>query len=285
MVAIHRWHLLLVAIAFSSLGTVGCQNFYPLPNDPVPCTSRIWVNPSEEPTPEWAMLPQQSKNKVYVYLLNGNDPLNTGNLLGVRDYLQARGFIKTTYGQQFHGPWFVDDIASIHEADPTAHFILVGFSAAAGPVNQMARRLGEKGISIDCLIYLDGVFLLRPEEYYKPDNVKRFVSVHSQGWLVHGSDHEGAQNFEIENTGHFDIPSHPRTLQVVMEEVTKVACQVPVLVDLPPPLREGRRPTPLMPTQHHLPPDWEFLQPDLMGSRALPSSVISYKPVSKSSSR
>lgn len=266
-------------LALLPVALAGCQALlYPLPNDPVYNTCKIWTDPADGPTPEWALVPQQAKNHVYVYLLNGNDPLNTGNLLGVRDYLHQRGFVKTSYGQQFHGPWFEAEILAIHQADPLARFVLVGFSAAAGPTNQLARRLGEQGITVDRLVYLDGVFLFRFEEWVKPECVEKFVNVQSQGLLVHGSPREGADNVEIDGTGHFDVPSHPLTLQVLMREVTDVAKQLPIAVEMPPPLREGPRPTPLVAgTVHHVPPEWGFLQPDLGGGTAV---SISYKPAS-----
>ncbi len=279
-------HVLGLGLALLPVFLSGCQSFYPLPNDPVPSTSRIWVAPATEPTPDWALLPQQAKNHVYIYLLNGNDPLNTGNLLGVRDYLHQRGFVKTSYGQQFHGPWFESEIEEIHAADPLARFVLVGFSAAAGPVNQLARRLGEEGIGVDRLIYLDGVFLFRSEELVKPDNVEKFVNLQSEGWIVHGSPREGAENFTLKGAGHFDVPSHPRTLEILMREATTVAQKMPVVVTLPDPLRDNRRQTvPVTATAYRLPSEWQFLQPNFTGGVPVISHAEVYKPASTSPRR
>jgi hypothetical protein len=274
----------LAALALLLLALSGCRAYYPLPNDPIPCTCKPCALKENEPTPTWAMLPQQSKNHVYVYLLNGNDPFNTGNLLGVRDYLHARGFIKTSYGQQFHGPWFESEILDIAARDPNARFVLAGFSAAAGPCNQLARRLAEDGIHVDRLVYIDGVFLFKSEELERPANVEKFVSIHGQGWLVHGQSHEDADNVFIEGAGHFDMPTHAKTLQKMMDELVEVASKVPILVDGPTPPREGPKPTPVVPGHpQKIPPQWDFLHADMTGSGAV--STSSFKPVTPTPNR
>jgi hypothetical protein len=272
-----RWQPTLVGLALLLLGLSGCRCYYPIPNDPSTSTCKLCALKEAEATPEWALLPQQSKNHIYIYLLNGNDPLNNGNLLGVRDYLQARGFIKTTYGQQFHGLWFEGEIRDIAQGDPHAHFILVGFSAAAGPCNQLARRLGEDGIRVDRLIYVDGVFLFRSEELERPEKVDKFVSIYGEGPVVHGMAHEGADNVFVEGAWHFEMPTAAKTLRKLLAEATEVAGQVPSLVDVPAPLCDGPRPTPhVAVTVHELPPEWTFLKFDANGGG--PTSTTSFKP-------
>jgi len=255
--------------AILALMPAGCMAIYPLPNDPIPNTNKASFLGSAETTPDWAVLPQQSKNHVYVYLLNGNDPFNSDNLCGVRDYLHARGFIKTSYGQQYHGPWIEAEIRDLAQTDPHARFVLVGFSAAAGFTHGVARRLGEDGITVDRLIYLDGVFLIRNSEGERPEKVHKFVNVRSQSWIVHAEERESADNILVEGAGHFDIPTHPKTLKTLMRELTEVASKVPTLVELPPPLPEDRKPTPTVDaTISIVPPEWDFLRQDVIGVNA-----------------
>ena len=44
-------------------------------------------------------LPKCLRDHVYVFLVNGLDPVNYGNLTGLRDYLQSMGLNKIYYGQ------------------------------------------------------------------------------------------------------------------------------------------------------------------------------------------
>src|SRR4051794_40666540 len=71
-------------------------------------------NPVAPPQADWLStchaLPHLERNRVYVFLMNGLDPVNCCNLTGVRDCLQTLGFIKTYYGQPFHYWWFASEI-------------------------------------------------------------------------------------------------------------------------------------------------------------------------------
>lgn len=265
------------ALALVLLTLTGCRCCYPVPWEPIPSTCKACAPQVGELTPEWAIVPQCSKNHVHIYLLNGNDPLNNGNLLGARDYLHARGFIKTSYGQQFHGPWFESEIRDIAAADPTARFVLVGFSAAAGPTNGLARRLTADGVHVDRLVYIDGALLFKDSDVVKPEKVTKWVNFHGDGHLVRPRPFDTAENVHVEGAWHFDMPTHPTVLKRILAEVTEVAAQVPYSIEVPELPCTGPKPTPCYQTKPPaVPPGWDFLRHDPEG---VPVTTSSFKPV------
>ena len=66
------------------------------------------------------VVPKCCRGHVFVFLLNGADPINKDNLSGVRDYLIGLGFEKVYYGQVYHACWFKKEIRRLHEEDPDA---------------------------------------------------------------------------------------------------------------------------------------------------------------------
>src|SRR5262249_20248294 len=76
-------------------------------------------------------IPHCCKDHVYVFLINGLDPFECGNLRGVQDYLHSLGFNRTYYAQLYHGLFIKSEVRRLHEEDPEAHFVIVGFSFGA----------------------------------------------------------------------------------------------------------------------------------------------------------
>src|SRR5438128_2674390 len=82
--------------------------------------------------------PACCRDHVYIFLVNGLDPINFGRLLGLRDYVRKLGFRQTYYGQMFHAAYFKKEIRRIHQEDPEAHFVFIGFSAGMNVAHFMA---------------------------------------------------------------------------------------------------------------------------------------------------
>jgi hypothetical protein len=205
-----------------------------------------YLHPVDPPPPELAGLcrsvPKCSRDHVYVFLVHGMDPLNFANLSGLRDYVQSLGFNKTYYGQLYHTIQFDKQIHQIHNQDPEAHFVLIGFSFGANMVRSLAQWAKDEGISIDLLVYLGGNTLENtPED--KPANVKQIVNILASGCIWNGAYMDGAINMHETNVWHFGSPTHKETLQVLSEQLARVAEAVPFKPD----------DAPLLPAPHEEP--------------------------------
>jgi hypothetical protein len=183
---------------------------------------------------------------VYVFLVHGLDPLDYANLTGVRDYIQSLGFHKTYYGQLYHGRKYSKEIRRIHEEDPEARFVLIGFSFGANVVRYLANSVREDGIPIDLLVYFGGN-TLKNEAYDQPDNVVRVINILASGAIWNGAWMDRAVNIHEVDVYHFGSPSHPYSVELLTRELADVALRVPAVEDGPaPPPATG---------------EWDFLKP------------------------
>src|SRR5262245_39238385 len=123
-----RWPRLLglVLLIVVSLGNGGCLGIHSIP----PLAPDVHVSCKAFPT--------CCRDHVHVFFIHGMDPFDWANLTGLRDHVQALGFHKTYYGQMYHTRKFEKEIRRIHEEDPNARFVLVGFSFGANMVRYLA---------------------------------------------------------------------------------------------------------------------------------------------------
>jgi len=243
--ALGRW-LLAAGLA----GQGGCMTF---------------LNPAAPPTQlaleQCHSLPKCCRNHVYMVLVNGLDPLHCGNLPGVRDYLQGLGF-RTYYGEVYHGDWLKRELRKVHQEDPQARFVLVGYSAGGNVVHGLAQDTQADGIFIDTVVYLDApwVYNSLPK---RPANVGRVVSIYTSSSLLGGHALEGADNYQLTNTKHLAAPTHELTLELLAGVLAEVAVTVPVVETAAPVLPGSEEPTPrprkVQPAEK--PDEWDFLKP------------------------
>jgi hypothetical protein len=197
------------------------------------------------------------KHKVHVFFVHGLDPFDLSNFQGLHDYIQSLGFIKTYYGWTYHGYFFDKQIRKLHEEEPDARLVLIGFSYGASMVRDLAHSLNAAGLAVDLVVYIDGVQSdKRPLR--RPANAQRMINILAGS----RSDRQmmtDAENHRHDNAGHFDTVAHPRTLQVLARALTDVARAVPIV------LRVGHEPPPQLPAPTEAKKDWSFLRPDEYG--------------------
>lgn len=239
--------LLAAALATST----GCMSF---------------VNPVPPAKPEvieqTRTLPQACRNHVYIFLINGMDPCFWANINGLRDHLNALGYTKTYYGQLYHYWYLKDEMCKVHQEDPDARFVLVGFSFGANEVCALANEAKERGISIDLLVYLGGN-TLKNTDYYRPENVRDVLNILATGCIWNGVEMDGATTIHLDDVWHFGSPTHKATVKRLVSALTEVAARVPVMVkpDEPPAPEQAPTPRPLPPESHVRKDVWDFLKP------------------------
>jgi hypothetical protein len=253
-----RW-LRILALALVTAGAGGCMPFLHHV-DP----------PSKEFLAQSACVPQEARNHVHIFFIHGMDPFDWANLSGVCEYVHSLGYIKTHYGQLYHVWQFKEDLRRVHHEDPDARFVLIGFSFGANMVRNVAHDANAEHIPIDLLIYLGGNTLKDcPED--KPDNALHIVNILATGCIWNGDHLEGADNLNYGDVWHFGSPSHPKTLEVLAEELVKVAARVSVVVQEAPPWYPGEQaptPRPVTPSRASPRDEWDFLLPRGPGEEA-----------------
>jgi len=222
-------------LAAACLGGTGCLSFLH-PVEPAP--------PDIHAT--CLAYPPCCRDHVYIFLVHGVDPFDWANMAGVRDYVQELGFRKTYYGQAYHTLKFDREMRQIRAEDPSARFVLVGFSLGANMVRYLANSAQDDQIPIDLLVYFGGN-TLHNEAYDQPDNAVRIVNVLASGAIWNGAWMDRAENIHETDVYHFGSPAHPYSIQTLARELAVVAEHVEVKDDGPPP-----------------PPatgEWDFLKP------------------------
>jgi hypothetical protein len=197
-------------------------------------------------------LPKGCRDCVYVFFINGIDPVNYGNLTGIREYVDTLGFHKTYYGQIYHVSYFAGEIRKIHQEEPDAHFVLVGFGRGAKSIRSLAEHVNGEGVVIDLLVDLDGKLPtgMRAEDGPVSGHVRDGTTATSSGpdlWL-------------------FGNPTDPKTVELLGHQLVQIASSIPVVEpaqpeQLPPPMEE---PTP-KPVKRQVPArndEWDFLKPE-----------------------
>jgi hypothetical protein len=247
--ACERW---LLVITFAS--QAGCMSCF---------------HPVEPPQPHLAdacqTVPVACRNHVHVFLMNGLDPTNYGNLTGLRDYVQELGFSKTYYGQLFHAAWFEREIRRIHEDDPDARIVLIGFSLGVQEMHSVAEDLNQDGIPVDLLVFLSGNHPVWFMPCERPANVHRVVNILASGAMKAFGVRAYAENVRLpDDTWHFGSPTHPYTLEKLSEELTALALTVPlreVVREVKPSEEEAPTPRPVKPETQGPRDEWDFLKP------------------------
>ncbi len=235
----------------------------------VPCRCQTILHEAQrqqlDPAASCQAAPKCCRDHVYLFLVNGLDPVNYGDLTGLRDYLHKLGFNNTYYGQFFHGHAFRKEIYRIHDRDPQARFVLIGFSIGANVVHSLAESVQDHAVTIALMVYLSGNNPVTPMPAKRPENVECFLNVLACGIMKNRGERGDAENLRVPNTRHFDIPMHPTTQRALAEKLAMLVASVPVTPQRAPgkaTLFDGEpTPRPVRTRASYRQTGWDFLKP------------------------
>ena len=175
-------------------------------------------------------IPQEKKDRVHFFLINGLDPLQASNVHGVAAYFRSIGFANTSSYQFPSTPKVRRQIEALRRTDPEARIVLLGFSVGANCVRGLANNLQKDGVTIDCLIYVGGDTVFNSPSS-RPANVGKIVNITGHGLIFlgrdlyfRGDDIDGAANHRID-ARHMNIPAGSDTINLVGKAVVNVANQ------------------------------------------------------------
>lgn len=181
------------------------------------------------------------KDHVYIFVVNGMNPLCLGNLNGLCDYLREQGYNNTCFTQLHTSGGIPARVRQVHHDDPQARIVLIGFSCGCNVVRYQANLLAEEGIKIELLVYIVGDYITNCPYSY-PSNVCRVLNIRGKGFVLsggdlfwNGADLDGARNCNL-GVRHMLAPSRRETIELVMEELNCVACKPVCTPPIIPPL-------------------------------------------------
>jgi hypothetical protein len=247
-----RWLRLLgsCGLAASLLAQAGCLS----------C-----CHPVPPPAPEQVMachtVPTCCRSHVYIFLVDGLDPVGFCNFAGLHGYLTSLGYHSTYHGEMYHCFWFRSEICRIHQEDPEARFVLVGHGCGAKMARSMAHDLQADNINVNLMVYVDGNWLGSAAE--RPSNVERVINLRVPGYLWTTTDQPEADNVQLAaNT--FSAATDPLTLDLLSHELMLIAMTVPPEsheLPTPAPLPDLPTPRPVQRLTTAKRDQWDFLKP------------------------
>jgi hypothetical protein len=225
-----------LVLALFVLLSGGCATWHPGGGkaEPLPYGVDLsFIHPIEDPGPQpkqaCAGLPLEARDHVYVYFINGLDPLCVGNFKGLCHYVKTLGFSHCYYGEMWHMRLFREMIGKVRTRDPAARIVLVGYSAGANCVRDLSHDLKQDGLRVDLLVYI-GADTIRNVAHSRPDNAGRLLNVTGHGLaflgydlIFNGADIDGAVNHRLKSR-HMLLPSRKQTAELLVSNLIDV-CQ------------------------------------------------------------
>jgi hypothetical protein len=191
-----------------------------------------FLNPLQPPTAElryasWDV-PDERRDQVYFFLINGLDPGWWANLNGLAEYAKWCGFRHTYCGQMMEMPEYRAHMREVRQREPGARIVLLGYSLGANCVRHLAQKLRKDGVRIDLLIYLGGDTIF-DKSRSRPDNVDHILNINSHGLILlggdlyfNGRDLQGATNKRLD-TRHICLPSQQEAIEIIVRALMEQA--------------------------------------------------------------
>jgi hypothetical protein len=186
------------------------------------CSSK--GKPVESPRPdlieECESVELSSRNHVHILVINGFDPTEVTNAIGLAHFLETTGFPNVYYTSQWKAHEYEQRILDIKQSDPLARVAFVCYSMGVCYGRELAAKLKDEGAPVDLLIYLD-VFAFNHSPEHSPDHGKRIVNIITEPRLgIFGSEPlPGAVNYQFLGVRHVKVPSDRRIVERVLEEL------------------------------------------------------------------
>ena len=173
-------------------------------------------------------IPQDKKDHVHFFLINGLDPFYSANLNGLAAYCRSIGFTNTAC-YQMPSAWRVRrEIETIRRYDSQAHIVLLGYSFGANLARSIANEMRADGTFIDCLIYVGGDTIFNTAQS-RPQNVGLILNITCHGAVfvgqdlfLNGDDIDGAVNCRLD-IHHFGIVGQRDTINLIGHELISQA--------------------------------------------------------------
>jgi hypothetical protein len=159
---------------------------------------------------------------THVYVINGVDPLGWGGLSQMADRIRDSGYPDTKFGGWYEVLRFDRQIRQTHREDPSAQFVIIGYSWGVYRAKALANRLNRDGIPIAMVGYIGGDYLRNTPASLQMGQ-SRVVNVMGDGylltgrnWFFNGTDLAGADNIRMPGIRHFGLPKQDQTFNTLM---------------------------------------------------------------------
>jgi hypothetical protein len=163
-------------------------------------------------------LPAADRQRVYLFMVNGLTPNTPIGLDGLRDQVNRQGFAKVACGELFHVPWMAAEIRRIHDEDPAARFVLLGYDVGGPAAARLAADARARGVPVDAVVLIDPIGNVDPTG--GPQRVVLLSSSDPPPAVTH------TESVTLPGVGHFKLPTHPKSVAAVTQTLTDAAGRI-----------------------------------------------------------
>jgi hypothetical protein len=167
--------------------------------------------------------PPLLRSQVYLFFLDGANPLDEGVHRSLRDRLNAAGYAMVYSAKQADAEWYTREMHRLAIDQPAARFVLAGYGLSADMTREVANRCLGEGLPLDALVYLDPTDG-RPAADEYTCRIPSWV-VRSHNWPG-GRAVTAHEAVELPGVGHLSLPAHPETVRLLARLMAASAARV-----------------------------------------------------------
>ncbi len=93
-------------------------------------------------------IPLAQRNQVYVFVVGGDNPLDTTSLEKFRRGLNSQGFANVATGPSIYFLWMASEMRRIHAENPTAMFVIAGLDMSAPVAVKLSEKAAKEGLPV-----------------------------------------------------------------------------------------------------------------------------------------
>jgi hypothetical protein len=100
-------------------------------------------------------IPLTQRNQVYIFVIGGNNPLESTDMDEFRRDLNKHGFAKVATGPAIYYSWMLSEMRRIHSEETNAVFVVAGLDSSASTAVKLSDKVTAEGIPILGVVIAD----------------------------------------------------------------------------------------------------------------------------------
>lgn len=162
------------------------------------------------------------RNRLHVFLFNGREPSSLGGMLELREKLNNAGYAKVHYGELYHSASLENEIIRLAQDDENNRFLIVSYAFSKDVSSRIANRCIENGIRVRGVIEIAPMTINNKSDATHCELTKITSTLHQE--IAPAS----TNVFIIPNSSSWNLPSHPETGKIVINECSRISKEIVV---------------------------------------------------------
>jgi hypothetical protein len=100
-------------------------------------------------------IPLTQRNQIYVFVVGGDNPLDSSSVDKFRRGLNAQGFANVASGPSIYYFWMASEMRRIHSEIPNAVFVIAGLDSSAPVAVKLSEKAAKEGLPVSAVVIAD----------------------------------------------------------------------------------------------------------------------------------